>query len=112
MTDERDSSIQEIIEAHRNILRALAISTSSVWIELELSMAQLKALWIIHAAGAASIGEIAETLGVGQPTASHLVDRLVQARLVARAEDAQDRRRTLAQLSPAGVELAEKLRQI
>jgi DNA-binding MarR family transcriptional regulator len=112
MTDERQSRIQEIIEAHRNILRTLAISTSSAWIELDLSMAQLKTLWIIHAAGVASIGEIAETLGVGQPTASHLVDRLVQAQLVARAEDPLDRRRTLAQLSVSGKELIERLQRI
>src|SRR5215510_10435181 len=108
MAEQSQHIIEEIVEAHRSILRALAISTSSVWIELELSMAQLKTLWIIHAAGAVSIGEIAETLGVGQPTASHLVDRLVQAQLVARAEDPLDRRRTLAQLSVTGKELVER----
>ena len=55
------------------------------------------------------IGQIAEILGIGQPTASHLIDRLVQAQLVSRTEDPLDRRRTLAQLSPNGVELAERI---
>ncbi len=50
--------------------------------------------------------------GVGQPTASHLVDRLVQNGLVVRTEDPLDRRRTLAELSPEGIELIERLRQV
>lgn len=80
--------------------------------ELDFSMPQLKTLLTLYNAGALSIGHIAELLGVGQPTASHLVDRLVQAGLVERTEDSEDRRRTLAELTPQGVELIERLRQI
>jgi DNA-binding MarR family transcriptional regulator len=36
----------------------------------------------------------------------------VQTRLVSRTEDPLDRRRTLAQLSPSGEELAEQINQI
>jgi MarR family transcriptional regulator, organic hydroperoxide resistance regulator len=112
MSDERNAIIQEIIESHRSIFRAIGITTASIWVNLDLSMAQLKTLMMLQASDALPIGQIAEMLGVGQPTASHLVDRLVQAQLVARAEDPLDRRRTLAQLSPAGEELAERLRQL
>jgi DNA-binding MarR family transcriptional regulator len=44
---------------------------------------------------------------VGSTIASHLVDRLVL-----RTEDPLDRRRTLAQLSPSGEELAEWINQV
>jgi DNA-binding MarR family transcriptional regulator len=53
--------------------------------------------------------QIAKHLGVGEPTASHLVDKLVQAGLVDRSEDPMDRRRAIVRLSLAGEELIEKL---
>ena len=53
--------------------------------------------------------QIARHLGIGEPTASHLIDRLVQAGLVDRSEDPMDRRRAIVRLSPAGEELIEKL---
>ena len=112
MDTERPATIEEIVEAHQNISRAIGASFGSVWMELDLSMAQFKTLLTLSNAGALPIGQIAEILGVGQPTASHLVDRLVQIQLVVRTEDPLDRRRTLAQLSAQGVELAERLRQV
>jgi DNA-binding MarR family transcriptional regulator len=112
MADERDVTIEAIVEAHRSIFRAIGISVPSVWMEIDLSMAQLKTLMMLYNGGALSIGEIAECLGIGQPTASHLVDRLVQTQLAQRTEDPLDRRRTLAQLSPGGEELAERINQL
>ena len=112
MTDQQAAIIEEIIEAQRSISRAVAASAPSVWMELDLSMAQLKTLMTLYNGGAASIGQIAECLNIGQPTASHLVDRLVQTQLVQRTEDPLDRRRTLAQLSPGGEELAERINQV
>ena len=111
MATEREALIEEIIAAHHTMLRAISASAPSVWMELDLSMAQLKTLVILHNTGAVTIGQVAEALGVGVPTASHLVDRLVQAQLAVRAEDPDDRRRTLAVLAPQGKELAEQLHQ-
>lgn len=112
MADERQSIIEAIIGSHQRIYRAIGASVPSVWMNLDLSMAQLKTLMTLYHCGALPIGQIAEILGIGQPTASHLVDRLVQTGLVSRTEDALDRRRTLAQLSPGGEELAEQINQI
>jgi DNA-binding MarR family transcriptional regulator len=111
MIDTRSATIDEIIQAQRDLTRAMSDSFGQIWMELDFSMPQLKTLITLHRDGAQPIGQIAETLGVGQPTASHLVDRLVQSDLVVRTEDPQDRRRTLAELSPRGVELIERLRQ-
>lgn len=112
MNDERHSIIANILQADQNVARAISASSSHMWVALDLSMAQLKTLMTLYDAGALPIGQIGETLGVGQPTASHLVDRLVQSGLVARTEDALDRRRTLAELSPRGVELIGRLREV
>jgi DNA-binding MarR family transcriptional regulator len=112
MADERQTIIEDIIRSHQSILRAIMASAPSVWMNLELSMAQFKTLMALYNCGAFPIGQVAEILGIGQPTASHLIDRLVQAQLVSRTEDPLDRRRTLAQLSPNGVELAERINQV
>ena len=112
MADQQSQMIEDLIEAHRSIARAIAASAPSVWMELDLSMAQFKTLMTLYNGGALPIGQIAESLGIGQPTASHLVDRLVQTQLVQRTEDPIDRRRTLAQLSPGGEELAGRINQV
>ena len=112
MTPQRSDLIKEILQAQQTISRAVSASSSQTWIELDLSTAQLKTLVTLYDAGALPIGQIAETLGIGQPTASHLVDRLVQAGFVVRTEDPVDRRRTLAELSSQGVELIDKLREV
>jgi DNA-binding MarR family transcriptional regulator len=109
---ERSAIIEEILQARHKINRAIAASSSQVWIELDLSMAQLKTLFTLYDSGALPIGQIAEALGIGQPTASHLVDRLVQSGYVARTEDPVDRRRTLAELSPDGIKLLDQLRDV
>jgi DNA-binding MarR family transcriptional regulator len=111
MPDDRMTVIREIAEAYRQIFRSLHELTTPVWMELDLSMAQLKTLFVLCNDGAVPIGSVAEKLGVGLPTASHLIDRLVQAQLAVRTEDPDDRRRTLACLSPQGEELSERLRQ-
>ena len=112
MADQQAAIIEEIVQAHHTISKAIAASVPSVWIDLDLSMAQLKTLMTLYNRGPMSIGQIAECLDIGQPTASHLVDRLVQTGLVQRTEDPLDRRRTLAQLSPGGQELAERINQV
>lgn len=112
MMSERSTVIEDILQAQHKINRAIAASSSQSWIDLDLSMAQLKTLLTIYDGGALPIGQIAEVLGIGQPTASHLVDRLVQSGFVARAEDPVDRRRTLAELSPQGVKLLDQLREV
>ncbi len=54
---------------------------------------------------------IAQALGIGLPTASHLVEKLVRAGLVQRAEDPKDRRHTLVHLTQQGEDLIEHLSQ-
>jgi DNA-binding MarR family transcriptional regulator len=61
--------------------------------------------------GPTAISRLAEALGISHPTASQLVDRLLQAGLVERVESVTDRRFTLAHLTEAGEQLAQRLWQ-
>ncbi|HEX2844290.1 MAG TPA: MarR family transcriptional regulator [Candidatus Limnocylindria bacterium] len=64
-------------------------------VELNLTLAQLKALYLIASSGPMRMSELAERLGTAASTASGVVDALVQLQLVERIEDPADRRQVL-----------------
>lgn len=111
MTDLRTSQVTEIVEAFELVSRSLRGQTVTDWVELDLTMAQLKTLFTLEYGGPATIGHTAERLGISLPTASHLIDRLVHGGFVDRTEDPADRRRTLAAVTSKGSELTRRLRQ-
>src|SRR5215471_3059646 len=90
--------------------RALHELGAPAWLQVELSVAQLKALFALVDAGPMPIGGVAARLSIGLPAASSLVDRLVDQGLAKRREDPLDRRRTLAEPTAAGEALAQRLR--
>jgi DNA-binding MarR family transcriptional regulator len=79
------------------------------WMEIDLTLPQMRTLLVLAEEGPLVIGQIAQRLGIGLSTGGHLVDRLVQAGLAERTEDVEDRRRTLARLTPKGEELLTRL---
>ena len=115
MTDRHAEGYEEMIEAalgaQREIAQALHAAAEPVWRGLELTMVQLKALFVVAEDAELTVGGLASQLGVGKPAASMLVERLVQLELATRTEDMLDRRRTLVRLTPSGHDLVEKLRQ-
>lgn len=113
MNDPRapNADIAEAIAAQKRIYRALLSTHMREWIHLDLSMGQLKTLFVLATRQAVNVSALADTLDIGKPAASVLVDHLVQLGLAARTEDAEDRRRTLVTLTPTGSDLVARLRQ-
>jgi|SRR5579871_162896 DNA-binding MarR family transcriptional regulator len=109
--DDIPTAIREMLVAQRAVFRRLLHPRGDEWIRLDLSMGQLKTLMVLASQAPMTVSQLAETLDVGKPTASVLVDRLVNLRLVMRTEDAEDRRRTLVALTTEGSELVTHLRQ-
>ena len=105
------NDIEEIIRLHWNILTAMQLSSHPDWMELNMTMAQIKALFTISQGEAIPVSRIAEYLDVGQSTASHLVDKLVRQGLAGRSEDPADRRVTLVRLTSEGEDLVRRLYQ-
>src|SRR5882724_2593820 len=105
MAQTHETLIAEVMTSLMTLLRALQSHTTPYWVDLDLPLAQIKTLLTVGDLGAPTIGEIATVLGVTQPTASHLVERLVQNELASRSEDTHNRRRTLVRLTPQGEEL-------
>ena len=102
---------RELLTAQKVIFRELFRMTMPHWIHLDLTMGQLRTLAVVASRQAVNVSTLAETLEVSKPTASTLVDQLVQRGLVERTEDAEDRRRTMVALSQAGSDMMAQLRQ-
>lgn len=111
MSEERHQVISEVGKLLFVCLYEMQRTTVQDWQSLNLSMAQLKVLLTLSFKGPMAISKIGELLNISHPTASHLVERLVQASFVERIEDATDRRSTLARLTQEGEALAQRLWQ-
>ena len=106
-----DELVERGLDLYRTAVQALHLSGAPAWVDVELSVAQLKALFALVDGGPTPIGGVASRLRIGLPAASSLVERLVDHGLVERREDRLDRRRTLAEPTDAGQALAQRLRQ-
>jgi DNA-binding transcriptional ArsR family regulator len=84
MAEERDQSIHEASKLLFLCLYDLQKNVMQDWQSLNMTMAQLKVLITLSFKGPAAISKVAEALSISHPTASHLVDRLVQTGLVER----------------------------
>ena len=109
MHQTREELESEILAQYRTLGRAMKATHGPVWMETDLTIAQLRTLLVLAEDGPLVIGQIAQRMGIGLSTGGHLVDRLVQAGLAERAEDPEDRRRTLARLTPKGEDLYARL---
>jgi DNA-binding MarR family transcriptional regulator len=91
------------------VARALRSTNVESWCAVDLTMPQLKALFLAYAPPGVSHSEIARALGVGVSTVTGIVDRLVEHGLVERRTDPADRRLSHVVLTPAGTDLIDRL---
>jgi DNA-binding MarR family transcriptional regulator len=111
MSQQNEINIHETSKLFFTLLYNVQRTTKADWQSLDLTMAQFKVFLTLNFEGEMPISKLAETLGISHPTASHLVERLVQAGLVERVEHAADRRYTLARLTSPGTKMVQRLRQ-
>lgn len=109
--EERTELIRAALHAQKQIFKAFEAASIPYWLELELSLSQVKTLFMLAARERMTVNNLASALHIGQSATSLLIERLVHNGLVERSEDGQDRRRTLVYLSPVGQELMLQLRQ-
>jgi DNA-binding MarR family transcriptional regulator len=75
-----------------------------------LTTPQFRALLYLHRHPSGCLSDLAEHLGVTNPTASSIVERLVRRELTNRAPDPNERRRVLLTVTPRGEEHLETAR--
>ena len=81
---------------------------STGWLRLDLTLPQVKALMVVGAHGV-RMSEVGRALGASASTATGIVDRLVERRLVERVRDQGDRRAVLVRLTPDGQQTLEQI---
>jgi DNA-binding MarR family transcriptional regulator len=80
--------------------------------ELSLTLAQLKAIYLVATAGPIRMSDLAVGMGTAPSTTSGLVDRLVQMGLLDRAEDPSNRRQVLVRATPSAIEQVQALSEL
>jgi DNA-binding MarR family transcriptional regulator len=76
-----------------------------------LSIVGFQVLALLEMHGDMPMTRLADELGVALPNATGIVGRLVERGIVARADDAQDRRRVLVSLTDAGHRLIGEMEE-
>jgi DNA-binding MarR family transcriptional regulator len=110
-TDDHASRVADCREATHAVFAALNRSAGPELLSLDLTMGQFKAMATLTINGPQPVGELGRRLGLSEPAASLLVDKLVELGLAVRERDPQDGRRTLVTATPAAEELAARLRE-
>jgi DNA-binding MarR family transcriptional regulator len=96
-------------ELMSHIHRRFAGDSLAIMANAGLTMPQLVTLHMLAHAGGRSVGTIAGCLRLSPPATSHLIDRLVRAKLVVRTEDPEDRRQKRLAITDAGRALVETI---
>jgi DNA-binding MarR family transcriptional regulator len=94
------------------IAKALFSSIAGLGNAFGLTPAQVKVLLQLGTRRQMTVGEIAAALDCSMPSASELVDRLVDAGHLLRASDPTDRRRVLIAATPASQQISAHLREL
>ena len=107
----RPELVSTIVQSYMDLFVAMQFNAVSHWLMLELTFAQARALFILAARKELTVSQLAKILDVGKPTASILVQQLVERGLVTRTEHPTDRRNTIIRLSPKGAEIGAGRRE-
>jgi DNA-binding MarR family transcriptional regulator len=109
--DARSARIQRILDLTEIIIHQTNANRDRAWLNVDLTMPQLKTLICVAKHNGATSGQIASSLGVGLSTITGVVDRLVEQHLVTRHEDPRDRRITRVEPTQRGRCLVDDLLQ-
>ena len=109
---KKEDIIEDILQLTDKVFRQLLPILPMEWIHLDLTMSQLKVVLLLFISGHLRMGDIASELQVSLATATGVVDRLVERKLLIRNGDPDDRRVVLCQLSNDGENLIRDLWQL
>ncbi len=94
----------------RTVYAGLHRLSVPAWLQIDLTMAQFKALIAVERNAGIPVCGLGRQLRIGESATSLLVDQLVRRGYVQRGADPADRRRVLLTATPRGVRLLGDLR--
>ena len=108
---ERSGAIERIVAALQVLMLRQMREHAPDLVDIDITMAQTKALYLLVAVGELRMSDLAARLGVTSSTATGLVDRLVELGLATRRE-AADRRQVVIAATEAARSLMERFREL
>jgi DNA-binding MarR family transcriptional regulator len=100
------------IESLIRELRGLLMASASDLTDVDLTIAQLRAMGLLQLRECMTVGELAMAMRMRMASGSALVERLNRSGLVTRRVGPLDRRQTLIELSDSGRELLERRHEL
>jgi DNA-binding MarR family transcriptional regulator len=104
-----EHSLDEVLDLYSDLCAAVLTGQRDAWLFIDLTMPQIKALYLMVIWGKASGSKLGKAFGIGLPSVTRLVDRLVERGLVSREEDPRDRRVTHMMPTAEGRRVIEDL---
>jgi len=114
LTEKNVSENKRAIAAHEVLqkLRVVIRSTQahSRWVEKQcgVSSAQLWAMWELYSSPGLKVSELSKALSIHQSTASNMLDKLEEKKLIRRERSGPDQRVVRLNLTKTGQSLIEK----
>ena len=105
----RHERVAGICTAFTELFRTLQSIEKPAWIDVDLTMGQLRAVFLVAETGGLSGRVLGERLGITPSAVTALVDRLVQRGYVRREEDLVDRRVSWTRPTDQALELFARL---
>ena len=106
----QDQRAENIANDLRTVYAGLHQLSLPTLLQLDLTMAQFKALVVVDGSLGIAVCQVGRELGIGESAASLLVDQLVRRGYVGRTTDPDDRRRVRLAATARGTELLRELR--
>lgn len=103
--------IAEVIQLEQKIGHTMGHHPPEAWMDLSLTIGQLKSLFFIRSEGKTNLRKLATALAVTPPNVTGIIDRLVEQGLVSREENPEDRRMFILATTDKGDTLLSKLRE-
>lgn len=100
--------IRRVLEALDQINRSTSYKVSEEWLQVPLTMPQVRVLLVLLEEQRMRMSALASTLGITFSGATGLVDRLVERGLVERGTDPEDRRTVVCCLTEEGEQMAQR----
>lgn len=110
--DELKSKLIEEIFNNLQKIANMGGFRTEAWLELDLTIGQLKSLFYINAEGPTHFKSVADALGVTPPSVTGIIDRLVGQGLVSREENPENRRMQILKTTFKGKDLLTRLIEI
>ena len=101
--------LDRVVDILEEVTRSGPHAVSPEWFTLDLTMPQVRVVFLLLQEGTLRMSDLASTLDVSMSRATGLMDQLVEKDMVSRWQDSEDRRSVLCALTEQGLELGQRL---